>query len=704
MSFEGKLTMLASAIRDKLGVDTTFTLDDMARMIGGFQIKQGDDGNWKVECPAVDIQRLCYINLDSPSVEFSAGDFEKSNGFISGWLEDGETVTKSCSWKITAPPQGGTFTLVTNCYEPSDSKKYLAAVVKDKEVRAYDYTALSKTNVGENGLCYKDDLYNWKNKDIEVKVPLEPGETCVITFFGCVSEASSNRGSLIAKTYRIEAKETTLIDGIEPVTGGEEEVDATVVLKKAMSDAKLPFTITQIDGNSSVGANGNLLEVSASNGGCNCVYYFFTPKKDTSMYVDAVVDSEANWDWGFIAVDTMKWSFSSYDKIKNWKGLDSGSSAALVLRDSGSNKTSDKNKEIKLKGGQSYYLSLIYAKDSGGSSGKDRLMVKSIRFVFKSTVDNRVYHLSKHNYKMQYISPDDFTTMTDERLKCLDYSHCTTYEEMFDGCAGLTEITLDVSNIPVPEGLRNVIHGCTALKKITFTGLTAENEVLVTGELIGNTTAVIVTKDASGKTLRKREITAEEIEQIKAQVKEDGTLVIPDGVISIPEKAFLNAGTVKKAVIPDSVESIGAYAFYNCTFDCNLKAGEVKTIGSYAFMSGSARAWGGALSSYHTWQFPQLDTLGEGAFMDQNTESTAYSFVFGSPTHGVSRVAADSFSNFAGFEMNDVGNYSIVTIYSNTLNISDTLGSRQKTWDNSATKFQKWTFNGIEVTVKKLSA
>ena len=65
----------------------------------------------------------------------------------------------------------------------------------------------------------------------------------------------------------------------------------------------------------------------------------------------------------------------------------------------------------------------------------------------------------------------------------------------------------------------------------------------------------------------------------------DGSFVIPDGVTSIGEGAFLNCRSLKSVNIPDSVTSIGEGAFNGCynLKSVNIPEG-VTSIGSYAFL------------------------------------------------------------------------------------------------------------------------
>ena len=44
----------------------------------------------------------------------------------------------------------------------------------------------------------------------------------------------------------------------------------------------------------------------------------------------------------------------------------------------------------------------------------------------------------------------------------------------------------------------------------------------------------------------------------------DETVIIPDGIVRIGERAFEECNTIKEITIPDSINKIDAYAFYGC--------------------------------------------------------------------------------------------------------------------------------------------
>ena len=71
--------------------------------------------------------------------------------------------------------------------------------------------------------------------------------------------------------------------------------------------------------------------------------------------------------------------------------------------------------------------------------------------------------------------------------------------------------------------------------------------------------------------------------------KIEGELIIPDGVTSIADHAFVNLSAITSVTIPDSVKSIGNYAFMNCSGLTSVTIPDsVTSIGSSAFQDCSS--------------------------------------------------------------------------------------------------------------------
>ena len=696
MSLEKKLTQLADVIREKLGVETTFTLDEMADAILSFEL---GEQSWTVHYPAIDITMDAAKNLDKPSVTYYPQTFKAlSSGEVNALIESDTNTQKSCNWVIDAPPQGCTFSLEFSCTESGgyNSGYYFFGIVKADRAKRFSYTTLNTTNIGNNGLCYKNDPFSQGGKREVVDIALEGGKQHVISAMLVTKGTAPDSAAVSIYGYRITAPEIELTDGIVFETGEIKDESQNIILTDSLENDSLPFKFEALTEANWIGRDERLIEIMASGGKTHCAAYSFTPPYDISMYIDAAVSSEKNYDWGIVIVDTKRHSFYSSSAIQSWKTTELTSDGYLSLQASGEVSNDDKQ-EMKLKGGKTYYLVMAYGKDSSGNKGDDMLIINNIRFVSKKVTDTREYHLSKHHYKMKDAFPDTYTTLTDDILPHLDYTLCTTYEEMFDGCAGLTKITLDISNVPLPGSLRNIVRGCTNLKEITFTGLTEDNKA-ITSELIGNTTALLDVVDANGKTFREHVMTEEEIAAVKAEFQKNGELIIPNGVTEIPKEAFqVLLKRVSKVVIPKSVKKIGEYAFYGNLFDCGITAEGVEEIGAYAF--GYSRLytnWNAVISSNDAWVFPSLKTIGAQAFAYRASQFTTSKFIFGSEGKGVEEIAANAFNHFIGYCVNNSSYRSVpVTIYSNKVK-KDHFGSDHKNLGGSTTYGISCTIEPVE--------
>lgn len=99
-----------------------------------------------------------------------------------------------------------------------------------------------------------------------------------------------------------------------------------------------------------------------------------------------------------------------------------------------------------------------------------------------------------------------------------------------------------------------------------------------------------------------------------AGIKREGDIIIPDffvnngtyyKIISIGEKAFQNCKEIGKVQIPDTVTSIGNYAFNGSTVTDVGIPKNVTNIGNYAFSS---------CAKFKVADFPKVKSIGTGAF------------------------------------------------------------------------------------------
>lgn len=165
--------------------------------------------------------------------------------------------------------------------------------------------------------------------------------------------------------------------------------------------------------------------------------------------------------------------------------------------------------------------------------------------------------------------------------------------EAFMGCGSLTNVTIpeNVSSIGV-----NAFANCVSVNEFNVSN---DNESFTAVD------GVIFTKD-------KKELV------MYPAGKEDEEYLIPDGTEKIREKAFAYNENLKKAVIPESVNEIGNYAFYCCNDLKNVdfktdRQNGTKSVGNYAFYGCRMKS---VFIPFGT------ETIGDGAF--KNCDALTY--------------------------------------------------------------------------------
>ena len=162
---------------------------------------------------------------------------------------------------------------------------------------------------------------------------------------------------------------------------------------------------------------------------------------------------------------------------------------------------------------------------------------------FTDTSDGfRFFYDGTDGYLMGYYGgeeaitlPDGFTAYDDTEV-----TEYAIYDYAFYGCSGLTSVT-------IPDSVTSIgsyaFYNCTGLARIYYTG-----DVAGWCGISGLSNIM-----SSGRTLY---IGGEKVED---------DLVIPDSVTSIGSYAFDGCTGLTSVTIPDSVTSIGDYAFRGCT-------------------------------------------------------------------------------------------------------------------------------------------
>lgn len=183
-----------------------------------------------------------------------------------------------------------------------------------------------------------------------------------------------------------------------------------------------------------------------------------------------------------------------------------------------------------------------------------------------------------------------------------------------------------------------------------------------------------------------------------------GDLVIPDGVVSIPDRAFLKCTGITSIIIPDSVTSIGSQAFFGCSKVVALTIGDgVTSIGSQAFFGcpiENATIPTIAIehltkSALKTLVITSGDSIPDGAFQGSITGGcdNLVSVVI---SDSVTSIGADAFrgckslqSVTIGQEVNNIGSYAFAYC-SKLTNI--TFNGTQDQW-LAITKGTRWNYS-----------
>ncbi|SDB02789.1 leucine-rich repeat protein [Eubacterium oxidoreducens] len=202
---------------------------------------------------------------------------------------------------------------------------------------------------------------------------------------------------------------------------------------------------------------------------------------------------------------------------------------------------------------------------------------------------------------------DDFTI--DENGVLTSYDGWETDVEIPEGVTEIGEYAFyarPVISVNIPSSVVTIgyhaFDNCQKLTSVTF----SENSKLYTiGEGAFNYCICLSSIDIPSS--------VRELSSLMFYYDPITSITIPEGVTSIPDYAFYNTGALKDIQLPDSLKTIGSYAFAACGVEEITIPENVKSIGDHGFGGSSLRSFTCPDS---------LRTIGAGAFMEDTSLET----------------------------------------------------------------------------------
>ena len=164
----------------------------------------------------------------------------------------------------------------------------------------------------------------------------------------------------------------------------------------------------------------------------------------------------------------------------------------------------------------------------------------------------------------------------------LPNSVVTIEQSAFQNCVGITSVTIPSSMTSIDY---NAFYGCSGLITLNYnaTNCSISWDYYYNHWLYGCTSLVVLNIGEGVETIP-HHFVYNRINIGDETHNLTGTVVIPNSVTSIGQYAFYNCRHIGSVTIGNSVESIGQYAFYGCSNMGSVTIGtSVASIGTYAF-------------------------------------------------------------------------------------------------------------------------
>ena len=264
----------------------------------------------------------------------------------------------------------------------------------------------------------------------------------------------------------------------------------------------------------------------------------------------------------------------------------------------------------------------------------------------------------------------------------------------FTGCSGLTEVT-------IPNSVTSILFGtfeaCSGLTSVTIGNSVANIEQYAFRNCRGIESIVI----DSGNTIYDSRNNCNAIIETESNTLIQGCMntEIPNSVTSIGSYAFQHCSGLRSIVIPNSVTNIGGYAFQDCSGLTEATIGEgVTSIGARAFDACSGLASVTIGNS--------VANIGQNAFYNcsrltsvtiPNSVTSIGSWAFGYCSELTSVTIGDSVASIGQYAFYNCSGLTSVTIPNSVTNIGTQTfykcsGLTSVTIGNSVTRIDGWAF------------